>query len=85
MKFRFPVIIIDEDFRAENISGSGIRDLAEAIQKEGMDVTGNFVFPSSSLTKISAPRTSRVLVFVTLPKRFKKRVWTSLASPVTAT
>ena len=40
MKFRFPVIIIDEDFRAENISGSGIRDLAEAIQKEGMDVTG---------------------------------------------
>ena len=31
MKFRFPIIIIDEDFRAENISGSGIRDLAEAI------------------------------------------------------
>lgn len=40
MKFRFPVIIIDEDFRAENISGSGIRDLAEAIQKEGMEVVG---------------------------------------------
>lgn len=40
MKFRFPIIIIDEDFRSENISGSGIRDLAEAISKEGMEVVG---------------------------------------------
>ncbi|MGN6138679.1 MAG: Orn/Lys/Arg decarboxylase N-terminal domain-containing protein [Ralstonia sp.] len=40
MKFRFPVIIIDEDFRSENISGSGIRALAQAIEHEGMEVTG---------------------------------------------
>lgn len=40
MKFRFPVVIIDEDFRSENISGSGIRDLAAAIEKEGMEVVG---------------------------------------------
>ncbi|WP_347556111.1 arginine/lysine/ornithine decarboxylase [Robbsia sp. KACC 23696] len=40
MKFRFPVVIIDEDFRSENISGSGIRSLAEAIEKEGMEVLG---------------------------------------------
>jgi arginine decarboxylase len=40
MKFRFPVVIIDEDFRTENISGSGIRDLADAISKEGMEVIG---------------------------------------------
>ncbi|KJJ94893.1 MAG: Orn/Lys/Arg decarboxylase N-terminal domain-containing protein [Ralstonia sp.] len=40
MKFRFPVIIIDEDFRSENISGSGIRALAQAIEQEGMEVTG---------------------------------------------
>lgn len=40
MKFRFPVIIIDEDFRSENISGSGIRALAQAIEEEGMEVTG---------------------------------------------
>ena len=33
MKFRFPVVIIDEDFRTENISGSGARALAEAIEK----------------------------------------------------
>ncbi|MGI4815264.1 MAG: Orn/Lys/Arg decarboxylase N-terminal domain-containing protein [Janthinobacterium lividum] len=40
MKFRFPVIVIDEDFRSENISGSGIRSLAEAIENEGMEVLG---------------------------------------------
>ncbi|SEB03038.1 arginine/lysine/ornithine decarboxylase [Alkalimonas amylolytica] len=40
MKFRFPVIVIDEDFRSENISGSGIRDLAEAIGSHGFEVVG---------------------------------------------
>jgi arginine/lysine/ornithine decarboxylase len=40
MKFRFPVVIIDEDFRSENSSGFGIRALAEAIEKEGFDVLG---------------------------------------------
>ena len=30
MKFRFPVIIIDEDFRSENASGLGVRALAKA-------------------------------------------------------
>ena len=40
MKFRFPVVIIDEDFRSENVSGSGIRALAKAIEDEGMEVLG---------------------------------------------
>ncbi|MBR4876429.1 MAG: lysine decarboxylase, partial [Rhodocyclaceae bacterium] len=40
MRFRFPVIIIDEDFRSENASGLGIRALAEAIGQEGMEVVG---------------------------------------------
>ena len=26
MRFYFPIVIIDEDFRSENTSGSGIRD-----------------------------------------------------------
>jgi len=34
MRFHFPVIIIDEDFRSENASGLGIRALADAIEKE---------------------------------------------------
>ncbi|WP_374347953.1 Orn/Lys/Arg decarboxylase N-terminal domain-containing protein [Chitinimonas sp.] len=40
MKFRFPVMIIDEDFRAENSSGFGIRALASAIEAEGFEVVG---------------------------------------------
>ncbi|MEZ2720380.1 Orn/Lys/Arg decarboxylase N-terminal domain-containing protein [Paenalcaligenes hominis] len=40
MKFRFPIVIIDEDFRSENASGSGIRALADAIKVEGFDVLG---------------------------------------------
>src|SRR2546422_11406225 len=40
MKFRFPIVIIDEDFRSENTSGLGIRALATAMEKEGMEVLG---------------------------------------------
>ncbi len=40
MKFKFPVVIIDEDFRSENTSGLGIRALAKAIEEEGMEVLG---------------------------------------------
>ena len=40
MKFRFPIVIIDEDFRSENTSGLGIRALADAMEKEGMEVVG---------------------------------------------
>ena len=40
MKFRFPVVIIDEDFRSENASGLGIRGVAKAIEEEGMEVLG---------------------------------------------
>ena len=40
MKFRFPVVIIDEDFRSENASGLGVRALAKALEEEGMEVLG---------------------------------------------
>ncbi len=40
LRFRFPIVIIDEDFRSENTSGLGIRALADAIQKEGFEVLG---------------------------------------------
>jgi arginine decarboxylase len=40
MRFRFPVVIIDEDFRSENASGLGIRALAKAIEEEGLEVLG---------------------------------------------
>ena len=40
MKFNFPIIIIDEDFRSDNSSGYGIRVLADCIEKEGYDIIG---------------------------------------------
>ncbi|MDD5329251.1 MAG: arginine/lysine/ornithine decarboxylase [Sulfuricella sp.] len=40
MRFRFPVVIIDEDFRSENASGIGIRVLVKAIEEEGLEVLG---------------------------------------------
>lgn len=40
LRFRFPIVIIDEDYRSENTSGLGIRALAEAIEKEGFEVLG---------------------------------------------
>ena len=39
-RFRFPIVIIDEDYRSENTSGLGIRALAQAIEKEGIEVLG---------------------------------------------
>ena len=49
MRFYFPIIIIDEDFRSENTSGSGIRELAAAIEKAGMDVVGYTSYASALL------------------------------------
>ena len=40
LRFRFPIVIIDEDYRSENTSGLGIRALADAIGKEGFEVLG---------------------------------------------
>ncbi len=40
MLFRFPIVIIDEDYRSENASGLGVRALADAIRAEGEEVLG---------------------------------------------
>jgi arginine decarboxylase len=39
-RFHFPIVIIDEDYRSENSSGLGVRALASAIEKEGVEVVG---------------------------------------------
>ena len=61
MRFHFPIIIIDEDFRSENASGLGIRALANAIEKEGMDVLG--VTSYGDLTSF-AQQQSRASAFI---------------------
>ena len=61
MKFRFPVVIIDEDFRSENSSGLGIRVLAKAIEEEGLEVLG--VTSYGDLTSF-AQQQSRASAFI---------------------
>ena len=61
MKFRFPVVIIDEDFRSENSSGLGIRVLAKAIEAEGIEVLG--VTSYGDLTSF-AQQQSRASAFI---------------------
>jgi arginine decarboxylase len=61
MKFRFPVVIIDEDFRSENSSGLGIRVLAKAIENEGFEVLG--VTSYGDLTSF-AQQQSRASAFI---------------------
>ena len=61
MRFHFPIIIIDEDFRSENASGLGIRALADAIEKEGLDVLG--VTSYGDLTSF-AQQQSRASAFI---------------------
>ncbi|MEY2632947.1 MAG: hypothetical protein RIR00_1601 [Pseudomonadota bacterium] len=61
MRFHFPVIIIDEDFRSENASGLGIRALADAIEQEGMEVLG--VTSYGDLTSF-AQQQSRASTFI---------------------
>ena len=61
MHFRFPIVIIDEDFRSENSSGLGIRALAQAIEKEGMEVLG--VTSYGDLSSF-AQQQSRVSAFI---------------------
>jgi len=61
MRFHFPIIIIDEDFRSENASGLGIRALAGAIEKEGLEVLG--VTSYGDLTSF-AQQQSRASAFI---------------------
>ena len=61
MRFQFPIIIIDEDFRSENTSGLGIRALAKAIEGEGREVLG--VTSYGDLTSF-AQQQSRASAFI---------------------
>jgi arginine decarboxylase len=61
MRFHFPVVVIDEDFRSENSSGLGIRVLAEALEKEGLEVLG--VTSYGDLTSF-AQQQSRASAFI---------------------
>lgn len=60
MKFRFPIFIIDEDYRSENASGLGIRALSAAIEAEGVEVIATSYGDLSSF----AQQQSRASAFI---------------------
>ena len=64
MKFRFPVVIIDEDWKSESSSGLGIRALAKAIEDQGMDVVGGVTYNDVSMVANQAARASAFVVSI---------------------
>ena len=64
MRFQFPIIIIDEDFRSENTSGLGIRALTKAIEDEGMEVLGVTSYGDVSSFAQQQSRASAVILSI---------------------
>ena len=64
MKFRFPIIVIDEDWRAESASGLGIRALAKALEEQDWEVVGGFTYTDVSMVAHQAARASAFIVSI---------------------
>jgi len=64
MKFRFPVIIIDEDWRSDSASGLGIRALGKALEEQGMEVVGGFTYFDVAMVANQAARASAFVVSI---------------------
>jgi arginine decarboxylase len=64
MKFRFPVVIIDEDWRADSASGLGIRALAKALEDQQMEVVGGFTYTDVGMVANQAARASCFIVSI---------------------
>ncbi|MCS6995878.1 MAG: arginine/lysine/ornithine decarboxylase [Casimicrobiaceae bacterium] len=64
MKFRFPIVIIDEDWRAESSSGLGIRALAKALEEQGMEVVGGFTYTDVGMVANQSARASAFIVSI---------------------
>ncbi len=79
LRFRFPIVIIDEDYRSENTSGLGIRALAEAIEKEGFEVLGATSYGDLASSRSSkaapAPSSCRSTTKSSPPGRRSTRRW----------
>jgi arginine decarboxylase len=64
MKFRFPVIVIDEDWKADSASGLGIRALAKALEDQDMEVVGGFTYTDVAMVANQAARASAFIVSI---------------------
>jgi arginine decarboxylase len=73
MKFNFPVVIIDEDFKSENSSGLGIRVLAKAIEEENFEVLG--VTSYGDLTSFAQQQSQHLhLFYLLMMKNLSKKI-----------
>jgi arginine decarboxylase len=63
-QFNFPIVVIDEDFRTENVSGSGIRNLAEAISDNGVEVVGYTSYVDLTSFAQQASRASSFIISI---------------------
>ncbi len=61
MRYHFPVVIIDEHYNAQNVTGLGIRSLAKAIEDLGLEVSSATAY--SDMANIAA-HASRASAFV---------------------
>ena len=64
MKFRFPIVVIDEDWKADSASGLGIRALAKAIEDQHWEVVGGFTYIDVSMVANQAARASAFIVSI---------------------
>ncbi|MBW6493414.1 MAG: arginine/lysine/ornithine decarboxylase [Burkholderiaceae bacterium] len=64
MKFRFPIVIIDEDWKSDSASGLGVRALAKAIEEQGMDVVGGFTYVDVAMVAHQAARAGAFIVSI---------------------
>jgi arginine decarboxylase len=64
MKFRFPVVVIDEDWKADSASGLGIRALAKALEDQDMEVVGGFTYTDVAMVANQAARASAFIVSI---------------------
>jgi arginine decarboxylase len=64
MKFRFPVVIIDEDWKSDSASGLGIRALGKALEEQGMEVVGGFTYIDVGMVANQAARASAFIVSI---------------------
>ncbi|MGB7299598.1 MAG: arginine/lysine/ornithine decarboxylase [Burkholderiaceae bacterium] len=64
MKFRFPIVIIDEDWRSDSASGLGIRALGKALEDQDMEVIGGFTYYDVSMVANQAARASAFIVSI---------------------
>lgn len=64
MKFRFPIVVIDEDWKADSASGLGIRALAKAIEEQDMEVVGGFTYTDVAMVANQAARASAFIVSI---------------------